>query len=352
MLEKVKRLKTAFFLIITILVTAFTLVGDEFPAVLRSPLYIVRRGDKLGFMNRQGQIVIPPRFDNAEDFFEGVARVNINGQWAFIDENGSVLFRLPNYTLAWSFDDGLAMVEIKRPDEVDGHRGYIDHTGKLVIPLRFRSGSEFSEGLAAVENNRRKWGYINRQGKWVIQPQFDQAQNFRKDWATVKVGWYEGVIDKSGKFVIPPNFVLIGRFEGELACARPKDSQQWGLINRSGTLVVSPKLDWCDGFHNGFARVQVGGKWGYINAVGDIVVTPKFDEAGRFDEDVAPVKVGNKWGVINLKGDFVIEPQYLWASGFVMGLAVAEIADRMIYIDHGGNIIQILRFKDADDLVQ
>ena len=90
-------------------------------------------------------------------------------------------------------------------------------------------------------------------------------------------------------------------------------------------------------------------KWGYINAAGDIVVTPKFDEAGRFDEDVAPVNVGNKWGIINSKGDFVIEPQYLWVSGFVMGLAVAEIADRLVYIDHAGSIIQILRFKDADD---
>ena len=346
MLEKAKRSNAAFLLIIAVLATALAMFGDEFP---RSPLYKVLRGDKIGFMNREGQIVIPPRFDYAEDFLEGVARVKIDGHLAFIDENGSVLFQLPNYTSAWSFYDGLAMVEVQRPDEVDGHRGYIDHTGKLVIPLRYRSGSEFLEGLAAVKNNRGKWGYINKQGKWVIKPQFDYADNFRKGWAIVKVGGYEGAINKSGNFVIPPNFVLIGRFEGESACARPKNSQQWGLINRTGALVVSPKFDWCDGFHNGFARVQVGGKWGYINAAGEMVVTPRFDDAGRFDEDVAPVNVGNKWGYINSKGDFVIEPQYLWASRFVMGLAVAEIADRLVYIDHVGSTIQILRFKDADD---
>jgi len=59
--------------------------------------------------------------------------------------------------------------------------GYIDTTGKVVVPPRFTAASRFSGGLAAVEVGQSAyniWGYIDKIGKIVIQPQVNFNDNF------------------------------------------------------------------------------------------------------------------------------------------------------------------------------
>jgi hypothetical protein len=53
--------------------------------------------------------------------------------------------------------------------------GYINHDGKVVIEPRFDEASDFSDGLAAVKLNG-EWGYIGPDGKPVIEPTFDETQ--------------------------------------------------------------------------------------------------------------------------------------------------------------------------------
>jgi len=52
--------------------------------------------------------------------------------------------------------------------------GYIDRTGKIVIPPQFDDAGPFSEGLADVKIGE-KWGYVDGTGKVVISPQFDDS---------------------------------------------------------------------------------------------------------------------------------------------------------------------------------
>ena len=63
-----------------------------------------------------------------------------------------------------------------------------------------------SEGLSAVMFDTGKWGYIDKTGKIVIQPQFSQAGTFSEGLATVAIenGTKKNyvMIDKTGKIVI------------------------------------------------------------------------------------------------------------------------------------------------------
>jgi len=52
----------------------------------------VRIGDKCGYINTNGQIVIPYQFDNAYDFSEGLAKVTINGKEHLIDKIGNIVY--------------------------------------------------------------------------------------------------------------------------------------------------------------------------------------------------------------------------------------------------------------------
>jgi hypothetical protein len=56
------------------------------------------------------------------------------------------------------------------PVKKDNKWGYIDKTGRLIIPFQFDTADYFSEGLAAVGIGE-KTGYIDKTGKFVVPPQ-------------------------------------------------------------------------------------------------------------------------------------------------------------------------------------
>ena len=97
------------------------------------------------------------------------------------------------------------------PVEKDDKWGFIDRTGKIVVPLQFASANDFHEGLALVTANGKKL-FIDAAGRVVITPQFDIIHDFSEGLAAVNVGekripnlglisnpgkW--GYIDKAGK---------------------------------------------------------------------------------------------------------------------------------------------------------
>ena len=74
-------------------------------------------------------------------FSEGLVSVEQNDKVGFIDKAGKQVIP-PRYADAQPFSEGLAAVRIK------GKYGYIDRSGKMVIPPQFEDAGPFSEGLA------------------------------------------------------------------------------------------------------------------------------------------------------------------------------------------------------------
>lgn len=108
----------------------------------------------------------------------------------------------PSDITTWGkgFSDGLAKVT------VNGKAGFINTDGKLVIEAKFKDAGSFSQGLAPFEDSNGKWGYIDHHGKIAIQPTFDWAISFSEGRALVQVGKLWGYIDASGRIVIPTKF--------------------------------------------------------------------------------------------------------------------------------------------------
>jgi WG containing repeat len=59
----------------------------------------------------------------------------------------------------------------------------------------------FSEGLAAVANNKDQWGYIDVKGKLVIGYAYNFADTFNEGIARVMKGGAMKNIDRAGKEV-------------------------------------------------------------------------------------------------------------------------------------------------------
>src|SRR6218665_2038281 len=83
------------------------------------------------------------------------------------------------------------------PVKIDGKWGYIDKNGKITIKPQFDEAQWFQEGLASVKLDG-KWGYIDKTGKMAIKPQFEDAQWFHEGLARIKLGSKLGYIDKTG----------------------------------------------------------------------------------------------------------------------------------------------------------
>lgn len=55
----------------------------------------------------------------------------------------------------------------------NGKWGYIDQTGRTIIPIVFNDVGDFSSGIAKVKLNG-KYGYYNRTGKEIIPAIYDE----------------------------------------------------------------------------------------------------------------------------------------------------------------------------------
>ena len=107
----------------------------------------------------------------------------------------------------------------------------------------------------------------------VIPPQFNWGAlldvAFNEGFAAVRVGDLEsgkwGYIDRAGKFAINPQFRSASRFSDGLAAVQTEQSGPWGYIDKTGAVVINPQFDATNPFSEGLAAARIGDKWGYIS---------------------------------------------------------------------------------------
>jgi uncharacterized caspase-like protein len=249
-------------------------------------LAIVRTYDKAngfayGYINRNGEEVIPLKYDDASDFSEGLARIAITNyskpsgefvplEYGFIDKTGKEV--IPRrYADADSFSDGLARV-------FDGRKyGFIDKKGKVILPFKYGEGGRFSEGLAPQKMIADKYGFIDKSGKVAIAPGYDFAYPFYKGAAIVGLDNRPLFkINKKGKIIFLFTGVeLIGDDFGDLIPV--KVNGKWGYMNLEGKIVIPANYDEALSFQDGLAFVYIGTRAGYIDPTGKEVIPLKYN---------------------------------------------------------------------------
>lgn len=189
-----------------------------------------------GFMNEHGIYSISPTpFLSLENFSENLACfcVKRNGRsfYGFIDPTGKRVIP-PLYAFVSNFNMGLAPVKYNANDSVVL---YIDKNNSTILKLDIDHGYRFSDDGFAKVKKGNKYGFIDKKGNQIIQCQYIEASNFQEKQCVVKdSNGYFGVINHNGNIVIEPAYKAIGDFNNGFAKAIiEKKSTIWGPIKRN-----------------------------------------------------------------------------------------------------------------------
>lgn len=202
------------------------------------------------------------------------------------------------------------------PVKMDGRVLFLNAKGEIKLENENASHA-FFEGLSLYQEGG-KYGYMNKEGKTSIEPQYKDASSFSEGVAWVnKVGTPPIAINKSGKDLFTlEQAQMVNSFSDGLAIFETYDKEGntlYGCVNKSGKIVIEPQVNRIYSFSEGMAVIRDDDSYkkGYVNKSGEIVINCQFDEAEDFySTGLACVKFGNKWGIINLKGEYVINPQF------------------------------------------
>lgn len=313
--------------------------------------------------------VFPERGDNVMELPKS--------RYQFIDRDMKVRIDAQEYLSAGSFSEGLARVLTKGPW---GKYGYIDKSGQMVISPQFGSAGDFSEGLALVdvEVDTGSWrvGYIDTEGKVVIQTDFVQAHDFSEGFALAYNNDSVFLIHKDGEITTlfdNPNLWLgpdsNPGFHNGLLVARDAALKKYGYVDKSGHFVIPPQFENAASFSEGLARVSImeNGKElvGFIDIKGDFKIPPSFDvdhdflrTSHDFSEGLAgiingpPTMERDQYFIfINKDGSTAITTPFFYVGPFHEGLAVAydSAIDRYAYIDKSGRQVVPAKFVRAMD---
>ncbi len=66
---------------------------------------------------------------------------------------------------------------------------------------KYRNVRSYSEGLAPVQTQGGRWGFVNEKQEWIIQPKFEDAKEFKDGRAAVRQNGKWGFINKRGEWL-------------------------------------------------------------------------------------------------------------------------------------------------------
>jgi len=280
-----------------------------------------------GFINTAGEIVIPAKYSDANQFTEGLAGVkDLKTQlWGYINLKGEVVIPCQFPYEVSIFSDGLAAIKNSHYD-----RGaYINKKGEVAIEGKFGFiiSEPFVNGVAEVQtyvassfsfaSHEDRWKYIDTNGKFLFKKNFIKTTPFNKNGYAI-VGssskWYiinkKGVKQHKGSFQDFPQFVN-GRAKVDIGSMF---KTEYIIIDETGNIPSEEKivietseivtaLSNADSEkerevvlnkyykkvikdNNGY-RVSKKDRWGYINNRGEIIIPVTMYSLSNFSEGVA-----------------------------------------------------------------
>lgn len=329
-------------------VLLFTLLTLAIHAQDKDSLFVIRKGTLWGYCNSEGEVVIKPKYRNAEEFSEGLAAVRLNGTYGYINKEGDYVIK-PAYDAASDFQNGLSQVYVDGKPLIIDKRGEVmfEHNYKYINPM-------FDYAYAEVKTTSGKYGLIRCNSGALLVDTILSARvevfnygsalaivkgighkpypNDEEDTPTYKIG----IVDTTGQFIVPFGKYSYIRDWGEGYFSASEllpentdhhsDSEKTVILDGDGKVVLSKYLTgdfWISSnISNGMMQVTLS-KY----KSGDNRAT------GSSDDDYT--------AYMNMSGEIVInDTNYVRGDNFIVNRAFVSLNswDKLL-IDRSGKIV-------------
>jgi hypothetical protein len=269
----------------------------------RDRLYPVLVGGKVGYIDREGRLVLPARYEPAgmigidaismatppdgmgywqnrlvtwgRDFHEGRAAVRSGQDWQMIDAAGRELLDKPVDHIG-EFQLGLAWFK------VGGQYGLLDRAGQVRLPATSSAAPEHWDGLWMVRSDGNSI-LLDADGRQLTKNVYQR--------------------------ICPPGEGLMGVVRG----------RKWGFIDLAGQEVIPCQFDWADSFYRGWARVFISlspRKRAWVDKQGRTVTTQPLVPAPQYDDGLYLIAKGNLFGLTDGTGKWIATPMYKFIGTF------------------------------------
>ncbi|WP_024773117.1 WG repeat-containing protein [Aquimarina macrocephali] len=252
--------------------------------------------DHSGFVDPDGDVVIPLEYEDAFPFYKGYAAVKKNGKWNYLNLKGEKIF---NDSLIFSYRP---IIDKKAIFMIDTLK--VETEKKLISENGSRTFIEYGY---KIEKIQLKEGLIDVSGNVLLPPIYDEIFGyFHNGYMRIRNNGMMGLVNEKGNLVIPIIYEDLSDVKKDLFLAKSKN--KWGMINIKNEIVIPFEYDKIRHFKEELAQVSIKGSIGYIDKRNRIVIKPKYDFnlLGDFNDGLALVKKNKKYGYINKKGEVII----------------------------------------------
>ena len=193
---------------------------------------IVTEDKKYGYINKKGEVIIPPIYDYASLFYNNCAFVSKDGEKMFIDDKKRILVKFENKQMPLSLpSEGLFPYNDKEQESY----GIKDMNNKDIIKAspKYKWFSGFVNGYSVFYNNNDDCGLINSKGETVIRAKY-QDMIMCEDVIIYKDKDKYGLISYSDKTILAPTYNTIIPFQGNNKYTYAYDGDYVVLIDKKG----------------------------------------------------------------------------------------------------------------------
>lgn len=238
--------------------------------------------------------IIPPLYNRGMYFIDGIAQVQKDGLWGFIDITGKPFVEC-KYEMLFRSDCDFIFAGVLNPVEDPPYvykYGLIDYNGNVLSEFEYIFiGQETSEGFKRVMLSNRKWNFLDTVGKELLAYPVSNLSPFSNGRALVTNGSVSYFINVIGEKVMDKVYSEAKPYSDGLAAVTKLGT--WGYINPDGEFMISPKYTWAGDFSSEFALVKTSVNADeytsgvLINKIGDtyledlkITMISKFNDKG------------------------------------------------------------------------
>lgn len=138
------------------------------------------------------------------------AKITLNDKWGYIDTNGDIVIPII-YDDVWGFEEGISKVQYKNK------QGYINTTGKEIIPVIFKYAwnlNQQKKGMILVQNSssfsgkQKDFGLFDKFGNVILKPIYDDisfldrnGNKYEKELLVVTLKGKKYYVNSEGEYI-------------------------------------------------------------------------------------------------------------------------------------------------------